>query len=201
MPNFELEKQFPNPITGVDEVGRGSLAGPVVAAAVILPPDLSMDLINGIDDSKKLKKKVRERLFAELKHISAIGIGVATITEIDNLNILQATMLSMKRAVETLPKKPIVALIDGKQSPDLDCRIHTVVKGDSLSISIAAASIVAKVTRDQMMLKLAEKFPGYGWERNCGYGTKEHQNAIQRLGITSEHRRSFAPIRKRVYNT
>lgn len=195
MPDFSLERSVARPVAGVDEAGRGPWAGPVVAAAAILPEDLSVDLCRRLDDSKKLKGTVRESLLAEIEPIAQLGVGIATPAEIDALNILQATLLSMRRAVEALPVRPVTALVDGNRAPDLDCAVTTVVKGDGRSLSIAAASIVAKVTRDRMMSELAQRYPGYGWERNAGYGTKEHREAIARLGVTPVHRQSFAPIR------
>ena len=134
-------------------------------------------------------------LLSDLEAVAFLGVGVAMVSEIDDLNILQATMLAMCRAVDDLPIAPATALVDGNFAPDLACMVRTVLKGDTLSLSIAAASIVAKVTRDRMMVDLAERFPGYGWERNAGYGTQEHREAIGRLGVTPVHRRSFAPIR------
>ncbi len=188
-------------ICGIDEAGRGPWAGPVVAAAVILDAaTLPLDLIGGLDDSKKLKPARREELLEGLKACARIGVGRADVAEIDEMNILQATMLAMARAVEGLSAVPDLApdfaLVDGNREPDLECRVQCVVKGDGKSLSIAAASIVAKVTRDRIMAGLAATFPGYGWERNAGYGTKEHQGALAALGVTSEHRKSYAPIRK-----
>ena len=147
-----------------------------------------------IDDSKKLPRATREALYDPIRDHVEIGIGIADIAEIDRLNILQATLLAMRRAVTALPSAPAYALVDGNIPPILPCPVRTVVTGDSLCLSIAAASIVAKVTRDRMMAALAAEHPGYGWERNAGYGTEEHRNALQRLGITPHHRRSFAPV-------
>jgi len=184
------------PVAGVDEAGRGPWAGPVVAAAIILPADgLDPSLLTRLDDSKKLKKGVREDLLAALEPVADIGVGVATPTEIDDINILQATMLAMQRAVDGLSEMPVSVLVDGNRAPAIAAEVTTIVKGDALSLSIAAASIVAKVTRDRMMAKLAAQYPGYGWERNAGYGTKEHKAALDRLGVTPAHRQSFAPIR------
>jgi ribonuclease HII len=196
MPDFAFERACMPPVAGVDEAGRGPWAGPVVAAAVILPMNgLDLNLLHRLDDSKKLKKSVRENLLAMLEPIADIGIGVASPTEIDAINILQATMLAMQRAVDGLSETPVSVLVDGNRAPSIAAEVTTIVKGDSLSLSIAAASIVAKVTRDRMMTVLAEQYPGYSWERNAGYGTKEHKEALDRLGITPAHRRSFAPIR------
>jgi len=166
----------------------------VAAAAILDPATLPRSLLERLDDSKKLNRKIRETLFGELHGQAAIGVGMADIGEIDTINILQATLLAMRRALDNLPIQPDFALVDGNRAPDLPCPCQTVVKGDSRSLSIAAASIVAKVTRDRLMRRLAEEFPGYGWERNAGYGTAEHKAALARLGITPHHRRSFAPI-------
>ena len=184
-------------IAGIDEAGRGPLAGPVVAAAVILERDrLSAVLQKSLDDSKKIRPAVRTELCKDLLDNARVGIGQASAEEIDIKNILQATLLAMSRAVSNLGDPiPHYALVDGNQEPSLDCPIRCVIKGDARSFSIAAASIVAKVTRDQIMRDLDALYPGYGWDRNAGYYTQEHRNAIARLGITAEHRRSFAPIR------
>ncbi len=201
MPDFSLEdaarREGAAVICGIDEAGRGPWAGPVVAGTVILnAATLPPDLIGGLDDSKKLKPARREELFEGLKAAALIGVGRADVAEIDDINILQATMLAMSRAVEALDVQPDFALVDGNREPDLKCRVQCVVRGDGKSLSIAAASIVAKVTRDRIMAALAATFPGYGWERNAGYGTKEHQGALAALGVTPEHRKSYAPIRK-----
>lgn len=184
-------------IAGIDEAGRGPWAGPVVAGAVVLDREaVPAELLSRLDDSKKLKPRAREELFGALTGVARVGIGQADVTEVDQLNILQATMLAMARAVMDLSEpSPDFALVDGNRSPDLTCDMECVVKGDAKSLSIAAASIVAKVTRDRIMAALDERYPGYGWARNAGYGTREHQNALARLGVTPEHRRSFAPIR------
>lgn len=179
-------------VCGVDEAGRGPLAGPVVAAAVIFT---SGALPAGIDDSKKLTGEAREALFGEITACAHVGVGVSECGEIDEINILQATMAAMARAVESLPEAPAAALVDGNRAPALACPARTLVRGDSLSLSIAAASIIAKVTRDRLMAQLAGECPGYGWERNMGYGTAEHREALARLGITRHHRKSFAPVR------
>ena len=185
-------------IAGIDEAGRGPLAGPVVAGAVVLDNTrVSSDLCQRLNDSKKLKPDTREALFQELALRARIGFGQASVVEIDKLNILQAALLAMARAVSNLGKPyPEYALVDGNHAPVLDCPSRCIIKGDSLSLSIAAASIVAKVQRDRIMRNLDLSFPGYGWAQNCGYGTQEHQNALIRLGVTPEHRKSFAPIRK-----
>ncbi len=201
MPDFTLENaaraQGFGLICGIDEAGRGPWAGPVVAGAVILDPQtMSENLIWGLDDSKKLKPAIREELLVELKTVARIGIGQATVDEIDELNILQATFLAMCRAVEMLGEAPDFALVDGNREPPLPCPAQTVIKGDGKSLSIAAASIVAKVTRDRILAELAQTYPGYGWENNAGYGTKQHQGALLELGVTPEHRKSYKPIQK-----
>ncbi len=201
MPDFSLEdaarSEGMGVIAGVDEAGRGPWAGPVVAGAVILDTaNLSPELLSSLDDSKKLSAKRRESLFQALESEALIGIGQADVAEILTLNILGATLLAMARAVEALGVKLDLALIDGNREPSLGCAIRCVVGGDGRSLSIAAASIAAKVTRDRIMVDLAAAFPGYGWERNAGYGTKEHQGALERLGVTPEHRRGYAPIRR-----
>ncbi|MEM7523129.1 MAG: ribonuclease HII [Pseudomonadota bacterium] len=182
------------PICGVDEAGRGPWAGPVVAGAACLDPATAP---RGLNDSKKLTPARREDLFEALRDVAEIGVGVATVEEIDRLNILNATYLAMTRAVAALPRRPGFALIDGNRiPPGLPCPADAVVKGDGRSLSIAAASIVAKVTRDRFMRALAAEFPQYGWERNNGYGVKAHAEALARYGVTPHHRRSFKPIHK-----
>ncbi len=182
-------------IAGIDEAGRGPWAGPVVAAAVILDTrTLDPGLAAAIDDSKRLRPARREAVLAGLAGCARIGLGAASVAEIDRLNILAATMLAMRRAVISLGAPPALALVDGNRAPDLPCPVRTVVKGDSRSLSIAAASIAAKVTRDRAMARLAQRHPGFGWERNAGYGTAEHRAALAELGVTAHHRRSFAPI-------
>ena len=196
MPDFQLEDESLKPVAGFDEAGRGPWAGPVVASAVILPRDaMPVSLLTKLDDSKKVRKKARETLFAELRAVAEIGIGIASPAEIDEFNILQASMLAMQRAAKGLTIKPASALVDGNHAPDIPYEVKTIVKGDGWSLSIAAASIVAKVTRDRIMADLSKKYPGYGWESNAGYGTKEHYNALLQLGATPEHRQSFTPIR------
>ena len=196
MPNFQLEDESLKPVAGFDEAGRGPWAGPVVASAVILPRDaMPVSLLTKLDDSKKVRKTARETLFAELRAVAEIGIGITSPAEIDEFNILQASMLAMQRAAKGLTIKPASALVDGNHAPDIPYEVKTIVKGDGWSLSIAAASIVAKVTRDRIMADLSKKYPGYGWESNAGYGTKEHYNALLQLGATPEHRQSFTPIR------
>ncbi len=180
-------------VAGIDEAGRGPWAGPVVAAAVILDRDHTP---SGLDDSKRLSASRREDLYRALVRGADVGIGVATVDEIDELNILQATFLAMRRAAEAVTAKPELALVDGNAAPGLSCPVRTIVKGDQKCPSIAAASIVAKVTRDRLMTELAREYPNYGWERNKGYGTKDHRQALIRHGVTPHHRRSFKPIHK-----
>lgn len=193
MPDYEYEAKASSlgyvNICGVDEAGRGPLAGPVYAAAVILPQGL---VIEGLNDSKKLSEKKRELLYDKvIESAVAWSVGVATEQEIDEVNILQATYLAMKRAVEGLSVKADFALIDGNRMPPLDIAGETVIKGDSLSMSIAAASIIAKVTRDRFMLELDEKYPEYLFAKHKGYGTALHYEMIEKHGISPVHRRSF----------
>ncbi len=184
-------------IAGVDEAGRGPWAGPVVAGAAILDPaTLPVDLAGRLDDSKKLSEAKRDELFEQIMIHCEAAIGIASVAEIDEINILQATFLAMTRAVSALSRVPDLALVDCNRPPKLSCPVKCVVRGDSKSLSIAAASIVAKVSRDRMMAKLADQHPGYGWERNKGYGTKEHKSALESLGVTDHHRKSYAPIIK-----
>jgi ribonuclease HII len=176
-------------ICGVDEAGRGPLAGPVCAAAVILPPNLE---IPGLTDSKKLSDKRRRELYPVImEQAIAYGIGLASHEEIDEINILQATFLAMERAIAQLKVRPDLALIDGNRQKDFGFPVETVVKGDSLSASIAAASILAKVTRDDLMVSMAQQYPGYGFEVHKGYGTKAHYEALQKLGPSPIHRMTF----------
>jgi ribonuclease HII len=195
MPDLSLESQLGGVVCGIDEVGRGPLCGPVIAAAVILDPTkLPQRLRDRLDDSKALSKRLREELAELVPQTALIGFGEASVEEIDRINILQATMLAMRRAYDCLGRTADHALVDGNRPPDLPCPVRCVVKGDSLSLSIAAASVVAKVRRDALMTELAVLYPGYGWERNAGYGTAEHLDALKRLGPTPHHRRSFAPV-------
>jgi len=194
MPNFAREAALGGLVCGIDEVGRGPLAGPVVAAAVILDrPRVPRSLRTVIDDSKKLTPEEREEYAAALRGCAVIALGAASVGEIDRINILRASLLAMRRAVAALPERPNAALVDGNQAPLLPCPVHTVVGGDGLSLSIAAASIVAKVARDRLMQRLALRYGGYGWETNVGYATPEHRAAIVRLGLTPHHRLSFQP--------
>jgi ribonuclease HII len=195
VPDFALERGARGLVCGIDEAGRGPLAGPVVAAAVILdrarfPCDLEMRL----NDSKAMTEQAREASYRALDACALIGLGAASAREIDARNILGATLLAMARAVAALPLVPDIALIDGNAAPQLPCPVQAVVGGDSRSFSIAAASVVAKVTRDRLMRALAARYPGYGWERNFGYPTPEHRAALLALGPTPHHRRSFAPL-------
>jgi ribonuclease HII len=196
MPDFTLEMSCEGLVCGIDEAGRGPLAGPVVAAAVILDRRrLPRALRQGLDDSKKLAAPQREEFAALLGACARIGVGAASVEEIDRINILQATLLAMCRAVAALgAAAPAIALVDGNVPPRLPCKVRTVIGGDGLSLSIAAASIIAKVTRDRLMRRLALRYRGYGWETNAGYGTAAHQAAINLLGVTPHHRRSFAPV-------
>ena len=181
-------------IAGVDEVGRGPLAGPVVAAAGILDP---ANPIAGLADSKKLTEKRREALSLEIKEKAlAWSIARAEVEEIDRINILQASLLAMKRAVETLSHSPELALIDGNHCPELDCRMEAIIKGDSKEPAISAASILAKVARDNEMVEMEQAYPGYGFAKHKGYPTQQHRDAILKLGITPIHRRSYAPVQR-----
>ena len=184
-------------VAGVDEVGRGPLAGPVMAAAVILDPDAIPD---GLNDSKKLGRARREALCAALEGCARVGLGEATVAEIDALNILRASHLAMCRAIAALPVRPDFLLIDGHILPrDLPCRAQPITGGDGLCLSISAASIVAKIRRDYVMRSLAQHHPGYGWETNAGYPTKSHREALRNLGVTPHHRRSFKPVHNILY--
>ncbi len=195
----EFLKDIDDEVIGVDEVGRGSLAGPVVSCAVLLNKKIKNNVLHEeIDDSKKIPQKQRATLSKQIEGIAIIGIGWASSSEIDQLNILEATMLAMQRAIFSLRKQiildPDYILIDGNKVPRLDFPSKAIVRGDEKSISIAAASIVAKSKRDAFMTSLSKLYPCYGWEKNAGYGTREHLAAIEREGITVHHRRSFKPI-------
>ncbi|MDP1699461.1 MAG: ribonuclease HII [Aestuariivirga sp.] len=196
-PDFSYElaaqKQGHSFICGIDEAGRGPWAGPVVAAAVVLDPG---NTPLGLDDSKKLKEAQREELFAEIMASSKVGVGIANEARIDSDNILAATLWAMAEAVHDLSAAPHYALVDGNRAPKLSCPVQTIVSGDARSLSIAAASIIAKVTRDRIMVALHEEFPGYGFARHKGYGTAFHHAALLELGPCIHHRRSFAPIAK-----
>jgi ribonuclease HII len=191
--NFKLELDYPEPLAGVDEAGCAPLAGPVVAGAVILDRG---NFPRGIDDSKNLPIEKREALYAKLVKCAAWAVGVASVEEIDTINIYWARMLAMTRAVEALGLEPAWVLVDGNACPRWQRPSKAIVAGDAKCRSIAAASIIAKVTRDRMMAELAREWPGYGWETNRGYGTPEHHRALEALGPTPLHRRSFAPVRE-----
>jgi ribonuclease HII len=196
VPDFALEDSIGGIVAGVDEAGRGPLAGPVVAAAVILPRDAeTVGAIEGLDDSKRLSAAQREHFFAIISARAEVGVGIAEVAEIDDINILRASLAAMVRAVRRLPRQPGCILVDGNiPPPELKPLCRCIVKGDGLSLSIAAASVIAKVTRDRLMTDLAIRFPGYGWEHNAGYATPEHRAALIRLGATPVHRRSFEPV-------
>lgn len=193
-PDYALERALAahGPVCGVDEAGRGPWAGPVVAAAVILD---EVALPAGINDSKKLTAERREALALEIRAHAHVGVGLADVDEIDRLNIREATFVAMARAVAALPVRPAHALIDGRDAPEVGCPARAVIKGDGLSLSIGAASIIAKTVRDTMMTELGAAHPGYGFERHMGYGTAAHKAALERLGPCVHHRKSFAPIR------
>ena len=194
-PCFKLELPYPQPLAGVDEAGCAPLAGPVVAAAVVLDRE---KFPRGIDDSKKLDLDTREAIYGRLQKVARIGVGMASVEEIDQINIYWARMLAMTRAVEALGFEPAWVLVDGNATPRWQRPSKAVIAGDAKCRSIAAASIVAKVTRDRIMAEHAETYPGYGWETNRGYPTPEHIRAIEALGITPLHRRTFSKVRERV---
>jgi len=180
-------------VCGIDEVGRGPWAGPVVAAAVV---PTAAGLPDGLTDSKALTAGQRAVLAPQIFAMAQVGLGAASVVEIDRLNILQATFLAMRRAVAALPTTPRQALVDGNRAPELPCAVECIVGGDAHVPAISAASIVAKVTRDRLMAALGHRHPGYGWETNAGYGTREHRAGLAALGVTAHHRRSFAPVRR-----
>lgn len=196
LPHFDFERDaFARGfrcVAGVDEAGRGPWAGPVVAAAVILDPDA---LPLGVNDSKKLTPEKREELYDIILSVAEVGVGIIDVGVIDRDNILQATYAAMIQAVSGLRRAPLLAFIDGNRAPKLACITETIIEGDGKCLSIAAASIVAKVTRDRMMIDLDRQCPGYGFAQHKGYGTPDHQAALSRLGPTVHHRRSFEPIR------
>jgi len=196
LPTYDLELElmdvFHGPVVGIDEAGRGPWAGPVVVAAVILNPDR---IPEGLNDSKVLTAEAREDRYAEIMATSCVSVAIGNVRRIDRINILQATLWGMRAAYRGLQTPAAAALIDGNIAPRrFPCKARTVVGGDGRSLSIAAASIVAKVTRDRMMVKLARRYRRYGWESNKGYGTPEHARAIKAHGVCTHHRRSFSPI-------
>lgn len=196
MPDFLLERGCEGIVCGIDEAGRGPLAGPVVAAAVILDrKKMPRRLRAELDDSKKLTAEERDEYALMIRRCAVkIGIGAASVGEIDRINVLQATFVAMRRALFRLGMMPDIALIDGNQPPPLPCAVKTVIGGDGLSLSIAAASVIAKTTRDRLMKALALRYVGYGWTTNVGYATEEHRAAILALGPTRHHRMTFAPL-------
>ncbi len=198
MVDFTLELAVAGRVAGVDEAGRGPLAGPVVAAAVVFARRPSAALAALIDDSKRLTPAQRQRAYQALRAAPGveIGVGAASVAEVARLNILHAALLAMRRAVCRLAAPPALALVDGNQPPPLDCPVRCVIGGDGRSLSIAAASIVAKVVRDRLMARLAVRCPGYGWERNAGYPTAAHRAALHRLGPTRHHRSGFGTVRQ-----
>ncbi len=196
-PCFKIERDYPEPLAGVDEAGCAPLAGPVVAAAVVLDRNR---FPRGIDDSKALPAEQREAIYGRLQRVARIGVGIATVEEIDRLNIFWARMLAMVRAVDALGFEPAMVLVDGNRCPVWTRSSKAIVAGDTKCRSIAAASIVAKVTRDRIMADHARDHPGYGWETNKGYPTPEHVRALDRLGLTPLHRMSFAPCRQHKFD-
>ena len=199
--NFDLENYFGKKIVGIDEVGRGPLAGPVVAAAVYIDRSLwkrylkKYPTISKINDSKKISKKNREILESYIKKNSIWAIGSASLKEIEKNNILNASLLAMKRAIKKLKKKPQIVLIDGNKLPYIDnYKLKNVIKGDQKIPEISAASIIAKVSRDRLLTKMSKKFQNYLWDKNSGYGTQDHIKAIKKFGITKHHRKTFKPV-------
>jgi ribonuclease HII len=195
-PDFSFENGIEGPVCGLDEVGRGPLAGPVVAACVYIPKEkYELVFVNEIRDSKKLAPAKLEKLNALISEHFVCSVAEVSPEEIDTINILQASLLAMKNAFENMAVSPSHALVDGNRAPKFSCKSTPVIKGDNRSVSIAAASIIAKVHRDRLMERLAAEHPHYGWERNVGYPTAEHLRAIEIHGITDHHRRSFGPVR------
>jgi ribonuclease HII len=198
MPSYRRERALGAPdicVAGIDEVGRGPLAGPVIAAAAIVDPRrLPRGLAAKIDDSKQVPAERREEIYLALQGRIEFGIGAASVAEIDTINIFHASLLAMQRAFAALPRAPQIAIVDGNRAPALGCTAHAIVGGDALCLSIAAASIIAKVTRDRMMRELDLRYPGYGWSHNVGYATAEHRAALLHLGVTPEHRTSFRVV-------
>ena len=196
MPDFELEDMHDGPVFGLDEVGRGPLAGPVVAACVYIPPEArTLSFISELKDSKKIAKPKLETLYTLITQHCEWTVAEVSVVEIDEINILQASLKAMRLSLETMNVKPCHALVDGNKMPELPCHARTVIKGDNKSYSIAAASIVAKITRDRIMKQLHQEFPYYGWDTNAGYGSQAHLAGIDRHGITNHHRKSYAPIK------
>ena len=202
--NFDIEKKFGEIIVGIDEVGRGTLAGPVVAVALYIKRSLWKNFLEKypdiikINDSKKISKKVREKLYKILIKIINFGIGAASVKEIEEKNILQASLIAMERAYSSLKIDADFVLVDGIYKPKIKAKVEAIKNGDNKSISIASASIIAKVVRDNLMKKLSYKYPNFFWHKNSGYGTKIHINKIKLLGITPHHRKSFKPIIKMI---
>ena len=202
--NFDIEEKFGNIVVGIDEVGRGTLAGPVVAVAVYIKRSLWKNFLKKhpeiikINDSKKISKKIREKLYNILINIIPFGVGAASVKEIEEKNILQASLIAMERAYTSLKISADFVLVDGINSPKIKANIKAIKNGDNKSISIASASIIAKVIRDNLMKKLSYKYPGFFWNKNSGYGTKLHIDKIKLLGITPHHRKSFKPITKMI---
>ncbi len=192
---FELEaielELHGGPVAGVDEAGRGPLAGPVVAAAVVLDP---AHIPTGIADSKALEAEQRRQVYQAILAVARVGIGIAGVERIDSENILNASLWAMAQAIARLDAPPKLVLVDGNKAPRLACATRTIVQGDAKCLSIAAASIVAKVVRDAMMVEISRDYPHYGFEKHKGYGTREHHAAIERYGVTPHHRRSFRPV-------
>lgn len=199
-PDFSFEDQYTGTICGIDEVGRGPLAGPVVAAAVVIRRgEMPQDILEQINDSKVLTAQKRAYLFGKIHEFADVSIAECGVAEIDRINILQASLRAMAQAFSGLKNRPAVALVDGNQPPKLaKCKVKTIIQGDSRSLSIAAASIVAKHYRDNLMISMAINFPHYGWETNAGYGTAHHLKALEIHGVTVHHRRSFAPVSQRI---
>ena len=202
--NFDIEEKFGNIVVGIDEVGRGPLAGPVIAVAVYIKRSLWKNFlarypeINKINDSKKISKKIREKLYKILINIIQFGVGAASVKEIEEKNILQATLIAMERAYISLKINADFVLVDGINLPKIKAKVRAIKNGDNKSISIASASIIAKVIRDNLMKKLSYKYPGFFWNENSGYETKLHIDKIKLLGITPHHRKSFKPMTKMI---
>lgn len=193
-PTLNIEREFEGRVCGIDEAGYAPIAGPVVAGAVVLPRGAKPRRLRGLTDSKLLTADERERFRDVILGVGDAAVGMASVEEIDRLNIYRANLLAMQRAVAALGLPPDAAIVDGRAAPELGCTVRTVVKGDRRSLSVAAASVIAKVTRDRLMRQLAAECPGYGWETNVGYGTDEHYLGLLRHGPTPHHRRSFAPL-------